>query len=198
MSILIGVGGGQSRGAGGAAGAVRYDEAQQLTEAQQMLARKNQGLYYEGEGAVRVLFDEDGTFKRAPGESPSSAVGLYHSSDATPAKNTIIDCMTTDGTVINAADVLIVDGNGGYGLYADEFAVDGGYCYVFVALEDNARFAAYSGLAKGIWLRNAGYGSKTEWVEYAGNVISKVPEKFLPDDSLTTAEIDTIWDSVMD
>ena len=152
-----------------------------LDEETQMQVRKNLGLYYEEESTQKIEFDADGTFKKAPGEGPSSTVGMYLSSDVTPAKDDLIAYNDSLSGEILVADVLVVDGLNGYGVYRSESDVEGGYADVFVALADNAGFGGYSGLSKGVWLCNMGGDRKIEWLEYTGTTVSKVPAKYLPD-----------------
>ncbi|MBR3286971.1 MAG: hypothetical protein IKI72_04030 [Bacteroidales bacterium] len=184
MSIIIGIGGGQSKGPGGStAGAVRYDEAQQLTEAQQMLARKNQGLYYEmevGEPKVAKYTDETVEWGRAlvSTDTPDDAA---------------INGLTKDGVDVEYQLVDVKEGeqDDTYVQFYDEELLS--WETVFT-VQRGTGITSATGIYIGPSFKDAGYelhyGVQTEK--------QTVPEKFLPDDSLTTAEIDTIWDSVMD
>lgn len=157
-------------GGGGTADAVQYIP-QELTESQQMQARKNQGLYYsEGGGEdVTLTWDGDTTGLETIG-------GLYKvSGDAPSASEVKSVSMIQNGTEqtyeVGVSPTQIVEVEGGY-------AIGDLVCLVITEDEVSIHGTTYT---KGIWFVYGNENNRTSQLVYGQTeTVHQIPAKYIP------------------
>lgn len=163
--VIAGGGGGSSTET-----AVSYDE-QTLTEAQQMQARKNQGLYYD--------FPEE--IKTAKGRDAGETYGEYHKfiTSDTPLPDDIKGIYDRDGSSM----VYSIDDS----QLPNYYLVNHNQywpAFFLVILQESAE-GTYANWPEGIYIRTAGLPSDYDRysLEYAikAEEVSKIPSKYLPE-----------------
>lgn len=156
-------------GGGGTADAVQYIP-QELTGAQQMQARKNQGLYYsEGGGDVTINWDGDTTGLETVG-------GLYKISEDAPSASEVKSVSMIQNGVgqtyeVGVAPAQIVELDGGY-------AIGSLACLVITADEVSVQGTTYT---KGVWFVYGNENNRTSQLVYGQiETIHQIPEKYIP------------------
>ena len=163
-------------GGGGTADAVQYIP-QELTEPQQMQARKNQGLYYSEETPAGVItWDGDTTGKEViEGDYTFCKV----STDAPP-----MESVKTVGNVRRGGEESIHD-------IEDTTPIDGGYVInngiIIVITESEATIQGLS-LSKGVWFRTEGNRFVSKLTYDAYETIHHIEPKYIKDMYYTEGE----------
>ena len=148
----------------GTSDAVQYIP-QELTEAQQMQARKNQDLYYSEQGQETTPLVTD---QQAEG-------GYYKVSDDTPTKEEIIGIILMGmGSPTPLSQFTVTDFTEGFTVSSSVFGVG------MVLYSDYVSGGAT--LHPGIYLLASTYDSfLPQFVYESGEVVHKIPSKYLPD-----------------
>lgn len=157
-------------GGGGTADAVQYIP-QELTGAQQMQARKNQGLYYsEGGGDVTINWDGDTTGLETVG-------GLYKISEDAPSASEVKSVSMIQNGVgqtyeVGVAPAQIVELDGGY-------AIGSLACLVITADEVSVQGTTYT---KGVWFVYGNENNRTSQLVYGQTeTIQHIEPKYIKD-----------------
>ena len=173
-------------GGGTTEGAISY-EPQELTEAQQMQSRKNQGLYYKGRGQGEVVYTWDGDTEGLESVSMGEGATLFKVTEdiseipsdgitsisfgpldmTVPSENIVVD------TTVDGAISYIVSGQFPVVVFADK-AVEVSY----------AGGAVTVGLTRGLWLLSLdmnGVTYYTDEIKYIGetDVYHKIPSEYV-------------------
>lgn len=168
----------------GTSDAVQYIP-QELTETQQMQARKNLGLYYEETTTERLEYDPDGQQVSAAGYSggyfvkasdfPIELVDLgpqitsYAWNSDTSENETVIVDITPE----------MIDGQDDYYRVLANPENTAALPLMIVVLADSATIFSTT-LTKGVWFGLSG-GWHPDWVEHSATYVRKIPSKYLPD-----------------